>query len=260
MTEPDFVVETKSEQELLEIAVNGYQNSTSSMIDKLLKKYGGELTEREVATMMLRMSNLTGPKTVEGRIKSLMNLKNGNKKREIKKKFDPKNPHKYFLEDEEEIALYEYKRETYIKDYELNDSADSTLLEQILMIEVEIFRLTKLQQLYHRDKLAGKSTNVVNPTKELSEKRDDLKKLIQALGADRRLRKGGKEDRGQDIATMATRFEIERDRELRARQTEMQEEEENMTAFEEKRQQELAELGLLGKGFKAEDHTSKAPK
>ncbi len=37
----------------------------------------------------------------------------------------------------------------------------------------------------------------------------------------------------------------------------MQEEEENLLLFEERRQKELSELGLLNKGFNAEEHTKK---
>ena len=251
----EFVVNAKTERELLEIAISGNRNTTLSVLNALEKKHGS-VDEKRLTGMLSSISNLTGPKTVEGRIKVLMNLK-GSKKEEKKKKFDPQNPHKYFLDDDDEIALYEFKRSLYTEDFELNASSDWSILEQILMIEVEIFRLTKKQKEYDLAKSTNSTTKLTSSEGSISNRRDDLKKLIQVLGTDRKTRTGGKEDKSKDIATLATEYDVNKAKEFKAKQSEMQEEEENLLLFEERRQKELSELGLLNKGFNAEEHTKK---
>lgn len=93
-------------------------------------------------TKAYKARNLTGPKTVEGKMRSLANLRAGRAKHEM-----PQKTHGGYIRNilnEDEAALYESRKEVYLKDFtDFNESSDGMILHQVLMDEVIYFRLMK---------------------------------------------------------------------------------------------------------------------
>lgn len=253
----EMVIDNKTEVELLKIVSTGYtkKRNVVAMLDKAAETMGLTLDDQTLARLGARISNLTGPKTVEGRLKSLANLKNGRaKKKKFKVNLD--DPNLAFLIGDDERALYAKKKQEYEEDFEFNNSSDQSILSQILMVEIELFRLRKRQLEYYQN--SDKDKKLTDPSDKILKKTGELQGLIKTLGADRKLRRGGKDDKGSDVASLSADFEKRKAVAQRRRQEEQEEEDIRMGQAEEDRQKELMELGVTGKGFKAKDWTSKA--
>jgi len=252
-----LMVDFKSEDELLRIALAGYKNSAADKIrDQLLVINPALVSNEDVTVFMKRMRNLTGPKTLEGRRKALANLQNGRKKTK-KKKLDPEHPEQFFLDDRNEIALYEYKKGQYFHDFNLNQSSDHTLLHQILMLEVQIFRLRQQETRYIELKKESPTMKLVDPSVRISKVLADLDKLIKSLAADRKGRGDNTDRRDFNIATAADNLQQKQERIETTRMQEIREAKSNYVDAQEDRDEELKNMGVLGHGYKPKDHTSK---
>lgn len=253
-----LLIDNKTEAEIMDILVTGYSinRNYSNMVTEASKNMGIALTPDSMARMMKRISNLTGPRTIEGRLRSIANLTNGREKKR-KAKFNSKDPNLMLIEDEDEKQFYLLRKESYEADFELNSSSDIGLLNQVLMAEVELFRLRKMYSEYCREIKNNKQTKLSDPSDKIAKKSKELTDLLKSLGADRKTRTGGKDNKGTDVASLATKFERDRDKALQQRAEEKLIEAQNLQDAESQRNRELADLGILGVGFKAKEHTSK---
>lgn len=142
-----------------------------------------------------RAKNLTGPKTPEGKAKALANLRVGKNKGEI---VNMKHGG-YIMQllDEKEQQIFEAKRESYLKDYDINSSADETLLNLVLFDEVRIYRVMKAQ-------FINPSMDIDRPLNDISAR---LRNNLEALGALRKQRlKQDDKLTAISIATIAREF------------------------------------------------------
>lgn len=143
-----------------------------------------------------RAKNLTGPKTPEGKAKSLMNLRVGKNKGEAGNMSHGGYVKRILDEDEQE--LYEERKAAYVKDYgDFNSSADEILLHMILIDEVMLFRMMRRQ-------FENPSIDIDRPLNECSTR---LNKNLDALGALRKQRlKQDEKLTSISIATIAQQF------------------------------------------------------
>lgn len=143
-------------------------------------------------------ANLTGPRTVEGKKRSLQNLRVGKNKGE-----GPPMSHGGYVKrilDQDEQDLYESRRETYLKDYDINGSADELLLHMILIDEVMYYRMLRRQ-------FENPSLDIDRPLNECSAR---LNKNLDSLGALRKQRlKQDEKLTAISIATIAQQFSRE---------------------------------------------------
>jgi hypothetical protein len=143
-----------------------------------------------------RAKNLTGPKTVEGKKKSLANLQVGRNSSD-----SPTNLRhggyirKILNEDEQEY--YFMRMEIYYKDYDINGSADEIILHQVLMEEVILMRLYTKQA-------NNPSTDIERPLNDCTRR---LRTALEDLGALRKQRlKQDDKVASLNIATIAQAF------------------------------------------------------
>jgi hypothetical protein len=141
-----------------------------------------------------RAAGLTGPKTPEGKAKSLQNLRVGRNKGE------GTMSHGGYVKrilDEDEQTLYEERKEAYLKDYDINGSADEILLHMVLIDEVMLYRMLRRQ-------FETPSLEIDRPFNECSTR---LNKNLEALGALRKQRlKQDEKMTSISIATIAQQF------------------------------------------------------
>jgi hypothetical protein len=120
--------------------------------------------------------NLTGPKTAEGKARSLANLRVGRNKGE-----GPKMSHGGYimrLLDQDEQEMYAQFRKEFEDDYDINDSADQTILELVLIDKVRLYRVMRAQ-------FEKPSIDIDRPLNEITNR---LNKNLDALGALRKQR------------------------------------------------------------------------
>lgn len=144
-----------------------------------------------------RAKNLTGPKTVEGKMRALANLQMGRNSGEV----SPTKHGGYVRKilNEEEQELYFSRREEYLKDYDINGSADEITLHQVLMEEIIYFRL--------QTKLAEKPSMADSIDRPLSECTGRLNRALDNLGALRKQRLNQNEKSNTiSIGTLAQQF------------------------------------------------------
>jgi hypothetical protein len=123
-----------------------------------------------------RAKNLTGPKTPEGKARALQNLRVGRNKGEI-----PTMSHGGYimrLLDQEEQEMYEQFKQEFLDDYDINESADSTILELILIDKVRLYRVMRSQ-------FDNPSMDIDRPLSEITNR---LNKNLESLGALRKQR------------------------------------------------------------------------
>jgi hypothetical protein len=124
-----------------------------------------------------KAKNLTGPKTVEGKKKALANLQVGRNSND-----SPTNlrhggyVRKILNEDEQEY--YFARQEKYLKDYDINDSADEITLHTVLMEEVILMRLYTKQS-------NNPSVDIERPLNDCTRR---LRTALEDLGALRKQR------------------------------------------------------------------------
>jgi hypothetical protein len=146
------------------------------------------------------MKNLTGPKTPEGRARSLANLQVGKNKGE-----SGTMRHGGYIRrvlNEEEMELYNARKEDYENDFEMNKSSDEITLHQALMEEVIYYRL--MLKLGEKPSLSSDSGFNMAVTDCLAR----LNKALSNLGSLRtqRLKQDEKSNDIISIATIAQRF------------------------------------------------------
>jgi hypothetical protein len=123
-----------------------------------------------------RAKNLTGPKTVEGKMKSLANLRTGqNNQSQAATKH---GGYIMRLLDQDEQEMYQQFAEEFKKDYDINESADKTILELVLIDKVRLYRVMKAQ-------FQSPSMDIDRPLTEITNR---LNKNLDALGALRKQR------------------------------------------------------------------------
>lgn len=256
MTDQQLLIDNKTELELLRIVASyNKKRNITEMIEKSATSMNVVLDEKSIGRLMARISNLTGPRTVEGRLKSLSNLRNGRLPKQRKVRLNLDDPNTAFLMDDNEKALYKQKKSEYESDFDFNNSSDKSIVSQILMVEIELFRLRNKQLEYYVG--YEKNKKLVDPSEKINRKMSELQSLIKTLGADRKLRKGGRENRGSDVATISADFEKRKSLERRKRSEEQAEEHLRTQEAEDLRQKELEDLGIVGKGFKAKEWTAR---
>jgi hypothetical protein len=146
--------------------------------------------------LIKRAKNLTGPKTKEGKMRSLQNLQVGRNSMDKPTNFR----HGGFIRrilNEEEQEWYMQRREDYLKDYDINQSADEARLHTVLMEEVIQYRLWKRQS-------ENPSMDIDRPLTE-SDRRHRV--ALEDLGALRKQRlKQDDKISAINIATLAQQF------------------------------------------------------
>jgi hypothetical protein len=170
-----------SEEEMQDIANKEWKKTTIFTSDEKLA---------------YKAKNLTGPKTVEGKMRSLANLQVGRNSSD-----SPTNlrhggyVRKILNEDEQEY--YFARQEKYLKDYDINDSADEVLLHQVLMEEVILMRL-------YTKKASSPSVDIERPLNDCTRR---LRTALEDLGALRKQRlKQDDKVASLNIATIAQQF------------------------------------------------------
>ncbi len=135
----------KTEEELLLIAASGYNNSMSStLLTRLRCKNKEALTPKELAKYITKIANFSGPKTISGRIKALNNLIiKDNSTNEVKEsEKDPQLGGIFSIcTNDEDRKFVNNRYKEYIKNYEINTSADQAILTQIIVEELNISEL-----------------------------------------------------------------------------------------------------------------------
>jgi len=142
-------------------------------------------------TLARRIRNLTGPKTVEGKMRSLRNLEVGRNRGDETTNLKHGGYVRKIL-NEEEQEYYMNRREAYLKDYDINESADAIMLHQVLMEEVILFRL-------YRQIGEKPSLKLDRPLNDASNR---LSKALDSLGALRKQRL--KQDEKASIVSIAS--------------------------------------------------------
>lgn len=140
---------------------------------------------------------VAGPKTEEGKKKALQNLQT----REMPKRKNVTAGGSWrYVEnilDSDELELYNQRREDYLRDYDINSSADEITLHQALMEEVIYYRLMTRQ--------ANKPNLDLNKALDACSKR--LNTALENLGALRKQRlKQDEKFQAVSIATIAQEF------------------------------------------------------
>lgn len=143
-----------------------------------------------------RAKNLTGPKTVEGKKRALKNLQVGRNSSDSPTNLRHGGYIKKIL-NEDEQELYTSRREDYLKDYDINGSADEMTLHQVLMEEIIYYRLMV--------KSAEKpSLDIERPLNDCTRR---LRTALEDLGALRKQRlKQDDKIASVNIATIAQQF------------------------------------------------------
>lgn len=168
-------------------------NEMDSFANKEWKKTPIFTSDEKLAN---RAKNLTGPKTVEGKKKALANLQVGRNSSD-----SPTNlrhggyVRKILNEDEQEY--YFARQDIYLKDYDINGSADDIMLHQVLMEEVILMRLYTKQA-------NNPSVDIERPLNDCTRR---LRTALEDLGALRKQRLK-QDDRvaSLNIATIAQQF------------------------------------------------------
>lgn len=204
--------EIKTPAEIAAIAAKGYKQSAATQIVEKLSKQ--KLSPESSAGYILRLKNLTGPRTLEGRMKSLNNLTAGNAKKPVDDGItllDEDDPLRELLLNDSEVNFYQNKKAKYEAEFKFNSSSDQLVLEQILLEEINLFRLRKAQKDYNVKLAKGGSNlkNIFNPNRQITESIKNLKTLIEKLAVDRKQRTGGKDSIGDDVATLSQVYEKE---------------------------------------------------
>jgi hypothetical protein len=194
-----------------------------------------------------RAKNLTGPRTPEGKMRALQNLRVGKNKGE-----GPPMSHGGYimrLLDQEEQEMYEKFKQEFLNDFDMNDSADSTILELILIDKVRLYRVMKAQ-------FQNPSIDIDRPLTEISNR---LNKNLEALGATRKQRLN-QDDKltAISIGTVAQQFFREMlNGDLQAQQDEAAEEEKRFLEQKAKRERESktieAEYEVVDDGEQGEE-------
>jgi len=246
--------EIKSPAEIAAIAAKGYKQSAATRLLEKLEKSNNPETSKAYLT---RLKNLTGPRTLEGRMKSLANLTAGNKPSTSDSEItllDEDDPLRELLVNDAEVNVYRSKKLKYESEFKLNESSDQLILEQVLLEEINLFRLRKNQRDYNIKLAQGKnSKNLFNPNRQIAEGIKNLKILVEKLAVDRKQRTGGKDSIGDDVATLSQVYEKEYtdqkyiDADIAKKQDEDEEAEiaKFMKESEENKLAELKKMGLM---------------
>lgn len=186
-----------------------------------------------------RAKNLTGPKTAEGKAKSLQNLRVGSNKGEA-----GKMSHGGYIKrilDEDEQELYLSRKEVWLNDFnDFNESSDGLTLHLILMDEVILYRLLRRQ-------FENPSLDIERPLGECNTR---LGKNIDALGAQRKQRmKQDEKLTAISIATIAQQFSLEANK----IQDQLREQEEEEKQFLINKMQRERSLTVDASFYKIED-------
>lgn len=143
-----------------------------------------------------RAKNLTGPKTVEGKKKSLANLQVGRNSSDSPTNLRHGGYVRKILNDDEQ-EYYFSRQEKYLKDYDINDSADEITLHTVLMEEVILMRLYTKQA-------NNPSVDIERPLNDCTRR---LRTALEDLGALRKQRlKQDDKVASLNIATIAQQF------------------------------------------------------
>jgi hypothetical protein len=191
--------------------------------------------------LIKRAKNLTGPKTPEGKAKALQNLRVGRNKGEI-----PYMSHGGYimrLLDQEEQEMYEQFKKEFLEDYDINESADSTILELILIDKVRLYRVMRAQ-------FDNPSMDIDRPLNEITNR---LNKNLDALGALRKQRlKQDEKLTAISIGTIAQQFHKQLlDGVLQQERDEAEEEERRF--LEKKKQRERESLTTIDAEYEVVD-------
>jgi hypothetical protein len=143
-----------------------------------------------------RAKNLTGPRTVEGKMKSLANLQVGRNSSDSPTNLRHGGYIKKIL-NEDEQEYYFARQEKYLNDYDINDSADEITLHTVLMEEVILMRLYTKQA-------NNPSVDIERPLNDCTRR---LRTALEDLGALRKQRlKQDDKVASLNIATIAQQF------------------------------------------------------
>lgn len=130
-----------TDEEIDEIASREYKVQNKR---KYTIRIDNERSPEEIAKITSKIKcikNLSGPKTLEGKKRSLKNLKPGGYPKQLVK-------HGGYIRkvlDEHELEFYNMRKETYLNEFDLNSSSDEILLNMVLVDEVIIYRLLSKQ-------------------------------------------------------------------------------------------------------------------
>lgn len=161
------------------------------------------------------LKNLTGPKTEEGRAKALMQLR---PPRNVPKEENPELLMIGSLLTVEEKEFYVYRKQQYLKDFELNDSSDWKLLDSVLMEEIYERRVRALM-------LTGMNRDYDEILNNINKRRNDA---LKNLGITRADRIKNKDVLGKSIADVVKNFDKKRKTDMQQKQQKYDIEEEEI--------------------------------
>ncbi|MER2007922.1 MAG: hypothetical protein ABS939_10795 [Psychrobacillus sp.] len=146
--------------------------------------------------LVQRAKNLTGPKTAEGKKRALANLQVGRNSSDSPTNLRHGGYIKKIL-NEDEQEYYFARQEKYLKDYDINSSADEITLHTALMEEVILMRLYTKQA-------NNPSIDIERPLNDCTRR---LRTALEDLGALRKQRlKQDDKVASLNIATIAQQF------------------------------------------------------
>lgn len=196
---------------------------------------------KDIAGKQYKNPQKGGPKTPEGKMKSLNNL-GMQAPKEVDVTKLPEKSHFSFrylsalkILNEDELALFKDRWGKYYDEFELNESADDSMLYQAIMAEISIDRL-------FREQLSGTGDD-----DKISDQIYKLSKVhaeaLKSLGTTRKDRLGAKGSTEENIASIIASFDKEQVRRMMNSEDKYHDEEEELAT--KKRNEYMRELADL---------------
>jgi len=176
-----------------------------------ISEENGEINIKKIKNL----SNLTGPVTEEGKKKSLANLRAGGYPAQTVK-------HGGYIKrilSEDELDFYNMRKESYLSEFDLNQSSDEIVLNLVLIDEVIVYRLLK--------RLNDKPSLLDEISRPLNEAQQRLHKNLDGLAMLRKQRiNQDRMDKEMSIIKLANDIMKNQASVLKQRENEVKEEEE----------------------------------
>jgi len=231
---------------ILEIAGKQWRNQDMLVFLVTLMK-NPDTGEHEI-TNTRNITKLAGPKTVDGKIKALMNLRPRKPKGHSRKGLDggATDVLKTGLVDDDEIAYYDARKKKYLHDFpNINESADAMALHEVIMCEVQIRRIygwlseDAVKQRHGKD-TKKTADSIAKLTTALKTVQTQLFKAHENLGINRqtRLRRNPDGEAKDDLSSLLMRAGDDNDMFTR-RNSKLRDEEEAQMRVKAERDKEL---------------------
>jgi len=230
-------------EQIYERAMRGeFYNIARMVLDKIDKHGPAQVNKVREAVKYVNEYSIGN---IKNQVDKIREKNIGTQKTKKRKKFNGDNISDYLLEDENELKLYEFRKNKYLEDFDFNNSSDQVILHQILMVEVGLFRLQNDLKNLGRGTRKDKEKQSTEIQKKIIDMNKQLKSLLETLGTDRKLRTGGKGAKNAfDISELATRYESQRENKLKEKVNALKENQEKYQKSQNNRLEELKEMGV----------------